>query len=103
MRDVSRRNQPENIRLQSRVVPAGASQRKLAQQEAYELAVERVRRNIQMARIMYVGEAGDLGIAVVSAVSNAAEKQAMGFPEERARIDAIADVTGAAILRLIGE
>jgi hypothetical protein len=79
------------------------STRKQAERLQAQLAIEEERRIIQHVRVRTVTEVGVAAMQGTSTVTQVAEAEAAAVPGERHRVDAIADATAAALLKIVME
>lgn len=70
-----------------------------------EMAIgeERARILVQLTRMQGVGQVGDAAIAVTTFITDRAEAAAIRHPDERSRVDAVADIVAAACMNLVQE
>src|SRR5687768_12499714 len=73
------------------------------QEEAHRLRVELMRRNMQRARAVYLGEVGQTGVQVQLAMRYQARHAAQLFPEERDGIDMTVYAVDMGVLNIVGE
>lgn len=93
-----------DLRLPSRAVPQSLRERRMLQrEEANALAVERVRANVQLARIHHVTVIASEAIRNATTISSLAENAAAVVPHERQRGDQIADAAAGILLSLVTE
>lgn len=98
------RQEEVDLRLPSLGAPLSPNDKRRANRaEGLALAVEDSRRNVQIRRVSNLAEVAQVATWAVSAVSRGVEAEAAKLPEERARLDAIADVMAAKTVRLIAE
>jgi hypothetical protein len=102
--NLARQRQPDfDFRLPARVTLPVGDQRRVARSTAMALATERARGYVQQERIHTLARVAHTGVTWVSAMSRYAEQEAARLPEERARVDALADMFAAGVLNIIGE
>lgn len=87
------------LRLPSRA-PLPRSIRRQADQA---IGQERARTLVQLTRLQGIGQVGDAAITVTAYISDRAEAAACRNPEERARVDSVADVVALACMNLVQE
>lgn len=87
------------LRLQSRLSMPADIRRSVNR----ELAVEAGRVQVQTTRMRGVEYGGQVAMQCVTSITKAAELAAGECPEERARVDGVADTVAVTIARLVAE
>lgn len=64
---------------------------------------ERGRTMVQMTRMQGLGQVGDAAIGITTFITGRAEQAAMRYPDDRGRVDAVADMVATACMRLVEE